>query len=152
MNRISQFSNLVERRVLGEFAGKIALPLRTELDSRVQDFFNELVADNARLTGLADGFEIALPTPGLEIEPRLGQCNACEDYVQSLRTLDISTKTADLDLKRQQLEQEKLETERYLQRIKAHELSDPENKPGLLQVAVEGGLVTRTDGTSAPKP
>lgn len=134
---ISQFSNLVERRVLGEIDGKLVLPIRANLDARTRQLFNTLITENTELNSLKDSFDIALPTPGLHIESRLGACDACEDYIGDIRSLDVKSRDADLALKKEKLEQEKLETRRYAARLDLEELSDPENKPGLVRLSLD---------------
>ncbi len=142
LNSISRLSNLAERRVLGEIDGKIAIPLRADLDPRTKLLFTQLVSANPALTGLSDSFEISLPTSGLHVETRLGGCDACEPYVQSLRELDLLSREADLKLKQEKVNQEKVETSRYEARLKARKLSDPEDKAGIVRVALEGEEAT----------
>jgi hypothetical protein len=38
--------------------------------------------------------EVALPTPGFVVEPKLSCCSACEDYVEAARTIDLENKQA----------------------------------------------------------
>jgi hypothetical protein len=49
--------------------------------------------------------EVTLPTPGFIVEPKLSCCSACEDFVESSRTIE-------LDLRRAQADQAKREAER----------------------------------------
>jgi hypothetical protein len=134
---ISRFSNLIERRVLGEVNGKLALPIRADLEPRVRTLFAELVGENSQLDDLKGSFDITLPTPGLHIEPRLGDCNACEEYIEELRRIDLHNRRADVALKEERLAQEKLETARYDARLQDKDLSDPENKTGTLRLALD---------------
>jgi hypothetical protein len=130
----------------------VAVPLHADADSRLQKLFTTLVTNNTQLKGLTDGFQIVLPTPGLTIEPRLGACDAGEDYVQSLRTLELDTRGTDLKLKEQRLEQEKLETERYAKRVKADQLTAPEDQAGMVRVSLDPETITAIAAAIKPSP
>jgi hypothetical protein len=117
---------VAERRVLTDAAGRVAVPLRADSEPGLALLFARLVGDNSQLKGVTDTFTMTLPTPGVTIEPWLGVCNACEDYVQSLRSLELESRTADRDLKRERLAHEQLETTRYEKRLESDDLSDPD--------------------------
>jgi hypothetical protein len=137
MNRISAFGNIVERRVLGEYRGRVVVPIRADMDPRTKPLFEQLVSGNELLYEIADGFPITMPTPGLHIETRLGTCDACEEYIDQIRRLDLRAKDAEIDLKRETLAQQKLETARMEHRIKAKDYADPIARPPVLRLELE---------------
>jgi hypothetical protein len=83
------------------------------------------------------------------IEPWLGVCNACEDYVQSLRSLELESRTADRDLKRERLAHEQLETTRYEKRLESDDLSDPDTR-GTLQVGLDEATIAAIGAALKP--
>ncbi|MEO7863532.1 MAG: hypothetical protein ABIU05_24465, partial [Nitrospirales bacterium] len=53
---------------------------------------------------------LLVPSPGMTIDSRLGQCSACEDYIEQTRKIDLETREA-------QLRQAKAEAERFERRL-----------------------------------
>ena len=45
-------------------------------------------------TNTEDTQPVILPTHGMALEARLGQCNACEEYIQESRYIDLKTRCA----------------------------------------------------------
>ena len=75
-----------------------------------------------RQSGLAaDGegdAEVVLPTRGMLVEPRLGECDACDDFIKAHRKKDLAMKDVELG-------QARLESERLQKRLNANLLGDP---------------------------
>jgi hypothetical protein len=69
--------------------------------------------------------EIEMPPPGMTVEPALGACCGCDDFVMKHRELDLQNRAAEVALAEAKAEQEKLEAKRIDERIKAGDLSDP---------------------------
>lgn len=134
---LTQFSSLIERRVLGEVDGMVAVPIRADADPNTARFFKELVTKNADLTKMTDGFDVTLPTSGVNLETSLSSCTACEEYVEEVRALDLSTRRAELGIKRAKEQQERREAERYHARLEADDLHDPENRTGTIHVTLD---------------
>jgi hypothetical protein len=139
-NRLTMLPQ-VERRVLGFDNHEIALPINAALDTRTQVLFDELVTNNKDLLSTSTRQSVTLPTSGVHVETRLGDCSACEDYLVDLRRLDLRAKDADIDLKRETLAQQKLETQRMQARLDEGDLGDPVCRPAVLKVetvAIQG--------------
>jgi hypothetical protein len=68
---------------------------------------------------------IELPTPGMTVEPALGACCGCDDFVMKHRELDLQNRAAEVALAEAKAAQEQFEAKRLEERIKAGELSDP---------------------------
>lgn len=62
--------------------------------------------------------EVVLPTRGMLVEPRLGECDACDEFIQAHRKKDLAMKDIELALAR-------LESERLQKRLNANLLGDP---------------------------
>jgi len=60
-----------------------------------QAMVDKAVRDSA---GAAESELITLPTQGMVVEPALGQCCACEDFVQEHRKLDLDYRAAEVRL------------------------------------------------------
>jgi len=132
-NRLSMLP-LIERRVLGFDNNDVALPVNASLDPRTDALFKLLVLDNEELTSSRTVQDVTLPTSGIHVETRLGECCACEDYIDDLRRLDLRAKDADVDLKRETIAQQKVETERMRARLAAGDLDDPIAHPPILRI------------------
>lgn len=74
--------------------------------------------------------DITMPTPGLVVEPRLGQCTACDDFVMAHRQLD-------LELKREDVAKARAENQRRQLRIAAGDLDDPEDRQAHIGVTLD---------------
>jgi hypothetical protein len=147
-NLLSLYSPLVAHQVVGFSDEDVALPLNVDLDPRVKRLFDQLVTNNTDLMSMQDTLSVVLPTPGVHLESRLGQCTACEDYVEQIRKLDLESKRVDIELKHQQLEQQKSETQRFRDRLNTNDYSDPLTRPTTLRI--EGVQAPQTPAPAAP--
>jgi hypothetical protein len=68
---------------------------------------------------------ITLPTPGMTVEAALGQCCACEDYIEKSRDLELQKKQAKVDLLKARAAQAQEEAARFKRRLEKDMLSDP---------------------------
>ena len=144
-NRLSMLP-MVERRVLGFDNNDVALPIKAGLDPRTEALFRELVLENKELTSTRTQQAVSLPTSGVHVEARLGECCACEDYIDDLRMLDLHAKEADIDLKHAMIAQQEIENKRRQARLTANDLDDPVAHPPVLRVE------TVTVATPGPPP
>lgn len=120
--------SFLDPEVLGYVGTKIALPFRLKTDADVAEWFRGNVLDNDGLKELPQPFTVTLQTPGVMAETRLGQCDACEDFIVQHRDLDLQQKTAEVAAARQRAEQEKSEAQRYQMRLTQKQplLEDPD--------------------------
>lgn len=119
---------LVENDAIGFVGNQLALPVRTQSHPNLQAWFEGNVLENAELRQAPAPIRVTVPTPGVTLETRLGQCGACENFIETHRTLDLQQKTAEVSVAEQRVAQEELETERYQARLNqtAPLLDDPD--------------------------
>jgi hypothetical protein len=79
---------------------------------------------------------VLLPTHGMTLESRLGECDSCESFIQQHRILDIDMRSAEVDLAKAKAELEAAEVARYQARLAASPplLEDPAPQGIELQV------------------
>jgi len=121
-------ANLIRNEVLGFNGNKAAYPI-TDIQAlkewlkanlpNMEDFeekikeIKEEVEQNEPQPQL-----ITLPTPGTVLEAMVGQCDACEDFIQQSRLIDLRTQEA-------KARQEESEAKRYEKRVETEDFSDP---------------------------
>ena len=136
---------LVENEVVGAVGDKLAVVFRLAADPRARVWFQGNVLDNPGLQEETAPLTVVLPTPGVVLETRLGQCDACEDFIVQHRTLELQQQTAQLVAAQQRAEQAKLETQRYQARLtqKQPMLDDPtpNHHLGGVRVILDGNTV-----------
>jgi hypothetical protein len=111
----------VSPQAVGSFGDKLAFPVRLDAVPDAEQLIADLVTDNTLLDELERKDEVALPTPAVTLESRLGACDGCEEFVAKHRQLDLAVAG-------EHAKQEALETERYQKRL-THEppvLDDPD--------------------------
>ena len=141
LNGVPNLPQFVDNEVLGFVGDKMALPFRLSADSAAREWFEGNVLNNPGLQqDTPQPFTVTLPTPAVTLETRLGQCDACEDFITQHRVLDLQHKTAEVALAQQRAEQQKLETQRYQARLdqKQPMLDSPDPEQGALRVIIEG--------------
>lgn len=138
---------LVERQVLGFSGDYLALPVNVNFSDSAKEFFDELVTKNKQLVSMHNVQSVSLPTSGVHLENRLGGCSGCEDYIEKLRYLDVATKRAEMQAKREVARQQKLEVRRYRRRLAAKEYDDPITRQTSLRIE----QVAAEDGAEPPK-
>lgn len=150
-NRLSMLP-MIERRVLGFDNNDVALPVNAALDPRTDALFKVLVLENEELISARTSQQVTLPTSGIHVETRLGECCACEDYIDDLRSLDLRARDADIDLKRETLAQQKVETERLRARLAKGDLDDPASHPPVLRVEMPAPATPAPAVPTTPTP
>ena len=106
----------VENEPLGFVGSRAAFPLRADA-SGVAQWYKDHVTDNPGLGDPAPPRTVTLPGPGVSMEPRLGACDACEDFIRDHRALDLTHRRAEVAAARQRARQERSETRRYQLRL-----------------------------------
>jgi hypothetical protein len=129
-------ASVIENELLGFYGDRAAYPLRdvsTIAEVNLADVIGE--ADK-EVRGAKDApFLISMPTPGLLLEAIVGDCNACEDFIERSRLLDLRQQEA-------KARQEEAEADRRAQRLAAvpPDLSDPSPHPASeIRVVLEPG-------------
>jgi hypothetical protein len=122
---------LVDPRLLAVQDGYAYFPLRREeqerrnvqeMNDRVQQWRDELAAQA--------GTRVTLSTAGTTLEARLGQCDACEPFIEQHRLHDLELKVAEVNLALEKNRQAQLETERLSARLAQDPpLLDPPDPP-----------------------
>jgi hypothetical protein len=68
---------------------------------------------------------VTLPTQGMVVEPALGKCNGCEDFISEHRRLDLESRRAEVGLAQSRAAQAAEEVRRLKLRNDGGDLSDP---------------------------
>ncbi len=84
---------------------------------------SERVKDRTRNRSKVE--EIQLSTPGMVVEPSLGDCNACEPFIQEHRALDLRNREIEVEHHDALKTQAKLEADRFQLRLDQELLDDP---------------------------
>jgi hypothetical protein len=121
---------LFEPRVVSMRGRFLAVPLHTALEPALQTFLNSLL-DGINSIGELQS-DVTVPTPGLAIDSRLGNCSACEDFIEDSRAIELRR----LDALARQQEQE---AERLKARLAANPplLDDPRRATDALHVQLD---------------
>jgi hypothetical protein len=134
---------LCEPRIIGMVQGalgapdRIAVPLNlglldareeeagTEGMRRLRKLVEEVVDDLAATP--ASERTLNMPTSGLMLESRLGQCDACEDYIEQSRQIELDQRRENVRASRAATALQEAEARRYDARLAATppELDDP---------------------------
>lgn len=129
-------AGLTEGAPVGSVDDYLAVPLRIQDGSTLEEFFDQSVATLRKMSPV-DVDPHILPTAALYVEAVVGECCACEDNIVQREKLELDR----LDLANQLTE---AEVQRRLAMIAAADLSDPattEASPLLVE------LVDRSGGT-----
>lgn len=132
---------MVERRVVGFDADQVALPINAALDPRTDLLFRTLVTENEELLSTRTTQPVTLPTSGIHVETRRGNCNSCEDYIVMLRRRDLQMKRVAIDLKQETLAQQKLETARLQARIEGEDYTEAVTRSPTLRLELDPPIV-----------
>jgi hypothetical protein len=122
-----------EPRVVAMSGDRLAVPLTPMAGSQSLRAF--VTALRTSLEGvfddeLSDAETAILPTPGVSVSTRLGDCSACEEYVEQARTFELARLEA-------LAEQETSEAERRRLRLEAEDLDTFQPAPTALRLAIE---------------
>jgi hypothetical protein len=119
--------SLVEPTIVGFVGGRLAFRVHHRALKKDFNFEQQLkksgVAKVLARPPLKETLE--LPTPGLTVEPSLGECDACEPFIEDHRNLDLVARQAEVDRLIAEKQQAEAETARLEARVVAGELGDP---------------------------
>ena len=152
LSLLGNLPDFVENEVVGFVGNHLVMPYRIREDEKISEWFKENILDNDFGNGEAENtVDVTLPTNGVMMEGRLGQCNVCEDYIVQIRELDLEQRQAEVDAAKQKALQEVQETERYKKRLQQDPpiLDDPEcSKENAINVILknEEGVVSTQKG------
>jgi hypothetical protein len=123
---------LISPEAVGFYGDRLAFPVTVTAHEQLKKWFLENVSANSEITTLSGERRATLPTPGIAMESRLGQCDACEDYIREQRKSELRTRAA-------QASKEEHEAERYQQRLKQQPplLDDPHQPEGPIRIELE---------------
>jgi hypothetical protein len=108
----------IELRALGRDGSTLAFPLVGPVPPNVQAYFDRIITSNTRLDAEWTT-EVELPTPGIHLQTRLSDCDACEPYIQHIRSAEVAKRRAEAHLAAAQADQARLEAERFKKRLDA---------------------------------
>lgn len=111
----------VEPELLGFHEDKVAVPFRTDRYPGLKEHLEEAIAA-AQGAGSEDARDVVLPTAGLHLQTRLGECDALEPFLTGHREQDLAAKK--LQVRHDELENERLEARLNAQPA---QLEDPNN-------------------------
>jgi hypothetical protein len=116
-----------EPRTVSQIGSLLLVPLNHEVIPKAKELL-DILKERIEVEPTTD--TVLLPTPGMTTEVRLGNCSACEEFIEESRKLD-------LDLRHEQLRQAKAEADRLERRLEVEppELDDP--KPQIPRVQVD---------------
>jgi hypothetical protein len=116
-------------RVVSQIGEFLLVPLN---QSVIPDADALLTVLKGRITIRSETDPAILPSPGMSIESRLGQCSGCEGFITDSRTLD-------LELRAQQVRQARAESDRLDARLKANPpvLDDPRPQVPRLEIDLQ---------------
>ncbi|NCC30490.1 MAG: hypothetical protein EOM24_00530 [Chloroflexia bacterium] len=80
---------------------------------------------------------LTMPTPGMTVEPALGTCDGCEEFVRTHRALDLDVRRAEVEQAQAEAEQATLEAERFKKRLAKDLLGDPTPYEGANNITVQ---------------
>lgn len=129
---LGTIATAIDNELLGFYADRAAYPLRrTDAVTNVDlaDIVKKVTEDIEAQK--PEPVLVSMPTDGLLLEAAIGECDACEEYIQQSRVLDLRMQKA-------KAKQEEAEAERREARVSQGDLSDPDPSPGKLVVEVQG--------------
>jgi hypothetical protein len=117
---------LVENRILGFYGNRAAFPLRNTaaiFDVDIEELMKKIRAAAKK----SEPILISQPTPGQVLEAVVGECVACEGYIQRSRKIDLRLSSARAD-------QAQAEADRVAGRVAAGDFTDPTPTPTAIAV------------------
>jgi hypothetical protein len=130
-----------EPQVVAMSGDKLAVPLHVELSAQLTAFRDGLLDGVEAVAGDSKGRRVTVPTAGITMNTRLGDCSASEAFVEDSRTIELRRLAA-------LAEHEELEAERRRKMLEAGTLDDPHAERPPLEVKVQ----TSPSATGAPTP
>ena len=128
--------DIVELRVLAIQDGYALFPLRRQaqkarMGAAIRKMVEELRKDMSKFVSC-----VTLPTHGTVLESRLGECDACEPFIQQHRQFDLGLKAEEVEQASERTRQERAESQRLEVRLnQAPPLLDKDPKtPAVIHV------------------
>lgn len=118
---------LLTGRILGFLGSKAVMELDERRSGEAQRWLEEHVRENGDLIEQEAKSQVALPTPGVSLETRLGRCDGLEDHLVGLRAAELQRANATAA-------QEEIEIERLKRRLGQDLLENPRGGDPLLRV------------------
>jgi predicted Rdx family selenoprotein len=115
---IGQAAEAVENRVIGFLGDRAAYPVSDPAIAGPDVSTAAAALDQALRSAAAKPFLVAMPTAGHVMEAAVGKCDACEDYIDSSREVDVRFRNAKAD-------QEEAERDRQRAMLASGDLSAP---------------------------
>ena len=140
----------VDNEVLGFVGDKAVMPVRLGDHPELEEWFEQNVRSDPALAVPSAPEEVIVPTKGVILESRLGECDACEPFITRHRELDLEQKQAEVKAAEEKVSQEELETQRYEKRLATKPkplLDDPD--PNAVEPTFRI-LVDRQDDSAPP--
>jgi hypothetical protein len=125
--------HFVQPRIAGFADGRAAFPVANLRWLRLSGFKIDVAMEELRASEMLNvprqRSGVEAPTRGLTVEPEIGECNACDEYIRFHRARDMELKT-------EEVEQTRIETRRLQERINMGLLGDPTPYEGAASVSV----------------
>ncbi len=131
--------------------GFAVFPFSATRQTDFADINKELLA-KVTSKDASKGTSVTMPTHGVVMEARIGQCSACEPFVEDHRKLDLQMRAAEVARAKAEANKAELEAERYKDRLAAKDpkLDDPTPAPPSLTVQVVGKPPSAADDSLEP--
>jgi hypothetical protein len=114
---LGKLLEFVENDVLGFVGDQAALPFRLGANKAIANWFGNLEGGLAAARKEPAQRTVTVPTTGIAIQPRLGRCEAAEEFVLDHRRLDVKQKEAEVDTAEALAEQAWGEADRLQKRL-----------------------------------
>ena len=95
----------------------LAFPL-VVIPPDVQRYLDRIIAKNEGLDAHWTT-DVVLPTAGIDLQTRLSECDACEPYIQHIRSAEVAKRRAEAHVVAAQADQARLEADRFRKRLDA---------------------------------
>lgn len=128
-------AGVIENDMLGFLGHKAAFRVLVREAVKPQIDFDAIISQVPPEAASAPQL-ITLPTQGTLLEAMVGECDACEDFIQQSRVLDLRVQEA-------KAKREESEANRYAKRVEGGDYSDPKTPPG-------GKVIVNVDDNAPP--
>ena len=139
---------IVVPRLVTVDRGYAVFPFSARRQADFTDINKQLLA-KVTTASAAKSTSITMPTHGVVMEARLGQCSACEPFVEQHRALDLEMRAAEVAKAKAEADQAAVEVQRYKDRLAAKDpkLGDP--SPAAPSLTVQ---IVKTDKPAGDSP
>ncbi len=124
--RLSQYgqeniTHFIENELLGFIGEKSVYPLRSGAEPDLDRWLEGVLEEAIHAEAVPIEEELTLPTTSVQMEARLGACDALEDFLTEHRRMDLERTRLEVQTTREELRQAQEET----RRLKARLATDP---------------------------